>query len=97
MKPTPFSSEMILKRELLGPFDIIRPSLLSITSCSLQQDSDPSYFKQAVALPLLNKPNLDCFNVCNYRTISRLPFTSKVLENVVEQSFRTKQFLDPYQ
>lgn len=61
----------------------VGPGLVSIINFSLESGSVPSYFKQAVVEPLLKKPNLDPSLPKNYRPISKLPFTSKVLEKVV--------------
>ena len=52
---------------------------------SLLSGCVPRYFKQAIVQPLLKKSNLDPSLPENYRSISKLPFFSKVLENTVEK------------
>lgn len=61
----------------------IGPCLVSIINSSLQSGCVPAYFKHAVVQPLLKKTNLDPSSPKNYRPISKLPFTSKILEKVV--------------
>lgn len=59
------------------------PSLLETINLSLSTGYVPQSFKVAVIKPLLKKPTLDSGTLANYRPISNLPFTSKILERVV--------------
>ena len=65
------------------------PLLTEIINLSLKTGNVPTSFKEALIIPLLKKPNLDCDTLKNYRPVSNLPFLSKVLERVV-----LKQLLD---
>ena len=50
---------------------------------SLSEGVFPECFKNACFEPLLKKPSLDVNVLKNYRSVSNLPFLSKVLERVV--------------
>ena len=59
---------------------------------SLATGRFPSGFKNAVARPLLKKPDLDDSQPKNYRPVLDLLFLSKLLERVVHN--RLQAFLD---
>ena len=63
--------------------DDIVPIVTTIVNVSLSSGLVPSNFKQAVVVPLLKKPGLDCNDFKNYRPVSNLPFISKILEKAV--------------
>ncbi len=69
-----------LLKELLP--EVIDP-LLAIINSSLSLGCVPKTFKSAVIKPLIKKPQLDPKDLVNYRSISNLPFLSKILEKVV--------------
>lgn len=62
---------------------IIGPSLLAIVNQSLLSGSVPESFKVASVQPLLKKLHLDPSTLTNYRPISKLPFASKILKQLV--------------
>lgn len=68
-----------LFREVLG---IIGPSVLAIVNSSLSSGTVPVIFKHAVVY-LLKKTGLDPSLCSNFRPISNLPYSSKILEKVV--------------
>ena len=51
---------------------------------SLADGCFPSVFKRAVVRPLLKKAGLDASQLKNYRPVSNLSFSSKLLERVVQ-------------
>ena len=61
------------------------PSLPSIINLSLTSCSVPDGFKMASIKPILKKPALDPTKTNNYRPISKLPFISKILGNILSQ------------
>ncbi len=78
-KPTtcmldPIPSKLI--KELL-------PEIMAIINSSLSLGYVPKTFNLAVIKPLIKKTQLDPKDLVNYRTISNLPFLSKILEKVV--------------
>uniref|UniRef100_A0A803T8P4 Reverse transcriptase domain-containing protein n=1 Tax=Anolis carolinensis TaxID=28377 RepID=A0A803T8P4_ANOCA len=74
---------------------------VGIINASLDQELSPSTLKQALVKPILKKASLDPSVLNNYRPISNLPFSGKVLERVVTsqlQGFLTEtDYLDPSQ
>ena len=76
LDPLPTSLTKLLLPELL-------PLITKIINLSLQKGVVPNSFKEALVIPLLKKPNLDCNQMKNFRPVSNLPFLSKVLERVV--------------
>ncbi len=80
-KNRPFTiSPLILLKDVISS---IGPCLLTIVNGSLVSGCGPSYFKQAVVQPLLEKPKLDPPLPSNYWLTSKLPLISKILEKVV--------------
>uniref|UniRef100_A0A8C5N3A7 Reverse transcriptase domain-containing protein n=1 Tax=Leptobrachium leishanense TaxID=445787 RepID=A0A8C5N3A7_9ANUR len=79
----------------------LTPALTHIFNLSLSTGSFPSAFKHALVTPLLKKPSLDPNSPSNYRPVSLLPFTSKLLEKLVFNRlslFRSSNsLLDPLQ
>ena len=73
LDPLPFSLFKDCILELL-------PILTKIINLSLSTGSFPDHLKEACVLPLLKKPGLDPENLANYRPISNLRFTSKLIE-----------------
>ncbi len=61
--------------------EVIDP-LLAIISSSLSLGYVPKTFKLAAIKPIIKKPQLDPKDLVNYRSISNLPFLSKILEKV---------------
>uniref|UniRef100_A0AAZ1XBQ8 Reverse transcriptase domain-containing protein n=1 Tax=Oreochromis aureus TaxID=47969 RepID=A0AAZ1XBQ8_OREAU len=64
-------------------FDVIGPSILFLMNFSLLSGCVPLAFKHAVVHPILKKRNSDCYDLSNYRPISKLSFLSKILERLV--------------
>ncbi len=82
-KPTtcmldPIPSKLLkeLLPEVIDPF-------LAIINSSLSLGCVPKTFKSAVIKPLIKKPQLDPKDLVNYKSISNLPFLSKIVEKVV--------------
>lgn len=69
----------LLKKCLSG----FLPILTRLINNSLSSGSVPTSLKKAVIRPLLKKNSLDPEVLKNYRPVSNLPFTSKLLERVV--------------
>ncbi|XP_053301290.1 uncharacterized protein LOC128460231 [Pleuronectes platessa] len=82
-KPTTCILDPIPTKLLKEILPLIDSSLLNIINLSLSSGYVPQSFKIAVIKPLLKKPTLDPEVLANYRTISNLPFISKILEKVV--------------
>uniref|UniRef100_A0A8C5WCA3 Reverse transcriptase domain-containing protein n=1 Tax=Leptobrachium leishanense TaxID=445787 RepID=A0A8C5WCA3_9ANUR len=79
----------------------LTPALTHIFNLSLSTGSFPSAFKHALVTPLLKKPSLDPNSPSNYRPVSLLPFTSKLLEKLVFNRLSlflsSNSLLDPMQ
>ena len=67
--------------------EILLPTITNILNESLLSGTVPSEFKTAVVKPLLKKLSLDPNVLKNYRSISNLPFLSKLLENLFFNNF----------
>ena len=63
--------------------DTLLPVLSKAINDCLLSGCVPICLKSAAVTPLIKKPNLDNNDLKNYRTISQLPFISKVLEKIV--------------
>ena len=76
----------------LGPlflFLIIITPITSIIKASIEQGKCPNFFKQAHVTPILKISSLDKESLKNYRPVSNLNFTSKILERVVAVQLQT--------
>jgi hypothetical protein len=62
---------------------ILVPHITLLVNASLNEGTVPSEMKQANITPLLKKPGLDQQSLKNYRPVSNLSVTSKILERVV--------------
>ena len=63
--------------------DVMVPVLKDIINGSLAAGSVPASMKKALVTPLLKKDNLDVKILKNYRPVSNLSFTSKLVEKAV--------------
>ena len=63
--------------------DVLIEPITSIINNSLQEGVFPDQFEKAYIRPLLKKTTLDENELKNYRPVSNLSFTSKILEKVV--------------
>ena len=59
------------------------PVITKIINTSLTTGIVPDCFKSAIVKPLLKKPGLGVNDLKNFRSVSNLPFLSKILEKVV--------------
>ncbi|KAI5608745.1 hypothetical protein C0J50_12193 [Silurus asotus] len=82
LKPTTCPLGAVPARILKEAVDIIGPILVFINSC-FSVGTVPAAFKHAIAGPQLKKPNLDSSILSNYRPISNLSFSSKLMEKLV--------------
>ena len=67
--------------------DVLLPVVTTIVNRSLLTGEVPPVLKTARITPILKKANADPDDVKNYRTVSNLPFLSKILERVVSSYF----------
>jgi len=63
--------------------DQLLPLIIAIVNRSMDESVMPLYLKRATTIPLLKRSGLDKGDMKNYRPISILPFTSKLIEKVV--------------
>ena len=63
--------------------DVLLPFITFMCNKSISESKFPTMLKHAVITPLLKKPNLDPLDVKNYRPVSNLPFTSKLIERII--------------
>eukprot|EP00914_Ancora_sagittata_P005955 GHVO01011987.1.p2 GENE.GHVO01011987.1~~GHVO01011987.1.p2 ORF type:complete len:119 (+),score=22.65 GHVO01011987.1:958-1314(+) len=63
--------------------NILLPTITSMINQSLREGRVPSLLKTAIVHPKLKKPDLDENELKNYRPISNIPLTAKLLEKVV--------------
>jgi len=74
---------------------LLSPSVAPLFNKSLKTGCFPAAFKLAVIRPLLKRSGLDPNQPKGYRTVSNLPFLSKLLERVVQVvQTRLPAFLD---
>ena len=80
---------------------VLLPLIMSIVNTSLETGQFPECFRDAIVIPHIKKPNLDCNELKHYRPVSNLPFLSKVLEKVVvrrlEEHMQSNRLYDPLQ
>jgi hypothetical protein len=69
--------------------DILAPFLTNMFNRSLSEGHLPTSQKTAIISPLLKKSGLDTTQSSNYRPIANLPFTSKILEKIVDEQLTT--------
>jgi len=67
--------------------DINLPALTSIVNASLQTGVFPRAAHKAIVTPLLKKPSLDKDEFKNYRPVSNLNFTAKLIEKCAALQF----------
>jgi len=65
--------------------DVLLPFIWVMCNASLREGQLPTSQKVAVVTPVLKKPNADPDDLKNYRPISNLTFTSKVIERLVAE------------
>ena len=68
--------------------NLLAPFITLLFTMSLDSGQYSQSFKHAVALPLLNKENMDPTQLNNYRPVSNLPFLSKFLEKAISEMLR---------
>ena len=85
---------------ILVLYEII-PIVTDIINKSLSSGTVPQCFKHALVKPLLQKASLDPNCIKHYRSVSSLPFLSKVLERIVLKQFvhhlKSHSLLEPFQ
>ena len=94
--PTKSCSLDPLPTWLLKKTDTLLPTFTQIINKSLASGTFPTSFKSTLVRPLLKKTNLDTEVLRNYRPVSNLQYTSKVLEKVVAAqltSYMRKHYL----
>ncbi|KAI2646730.1 RNA-directed DNA polymerase from mobile element jockey [Labeo rohita] len=82
-KPTTCLLDPVPTKLLKELLPMAEKPLLNIINSSLSLGHVPKPFELAVIKPLIKKPQLDPSELANYRTISNLPFMSKILEKVI--------------
>ena len=65
--------------------DLLLPSITSMVNQSLKEGHVPLALKTATVRPKLKKSDLDINELKNYRPISNIPLTAKVLEKIVSR------------
>jgi len=63
---------------------LLAPFIALLFNASLSTGCFPAKFKHAIVTPLEKKGTRDSSQLKNYRTVSNLPFLSKLLEKVVQ-------------
>ena len=74
--------DLIPAQLLLQSLDTLSPVILKIVNLSIESAFLPASLKEAIIKPILKKNNLDPSEYMNFRSISNLPFVSKVIEKV---------------
>ncbi len=85
-KPTTCMLDPIPSKLLKEVLPEVIDPLLAIINSSMSLGYFPQTFTFAVIKPLIKKPQLDPKDLVKYRPISNLPFLSKILENVVQDT-----------
>ena len=74
------------------PTDIVKktasahiPALTRLINTSFETGIVPVALKKALVTPILKKPGLDVNTLSNYRPVSNIPFTVKVMEKIAVQ------------
>ena len=67
--------------------DDLLPFLTAMVNTSLREGYLPGSQKNAVVSPLLKKSSIDSVEIKNYRPVSNLTFTSKLVERIVTEQF----------
>jgi hypothetical protein len=75
----PFPTKLLCDEYL----QTLLPTITCIVNQSLESDVVPTAFKLAIVRPLLKKPSINADILKNYRSVSNLPFLSKVFERIV--------------
>uniref|UniRef100_A0A8C6LW02 Reverse transcriptase domain-containing protein n=1 Tax=Nothobranchius furzeri TaxID=105023 RepID=A0A8C6LW02_NOTFU len=83
LKPTGAVTDDLPARLLTEVFSVVGDHVQQIVNSSLLSGEVPISLKQAVVRPLLKKSGLDPTILSNYRPVSTLPFTSKIIERAV--------------
>ena len=77
------------------------PLITATINTSLTTSNIHADFKHTIVKPLLKKPTLDKDILQNYRSVSNLPFVSKLVEKVVAKQISThvdeNTLCDPFQ
>ena len=74
--------------------DILLPSITKLVNCSLSEGVVPDEFKKAIVTPLIKKSSLPPNDLKNYRPVSGLGFTSKLVERVVASQLNDRVSLN---
>ncbi len=80
LKPSGSSIDFIPPYFLKQVFDAVGPYLVTKINRCFETSSVPEMIKHATVFPLLKRPNLDPSVLANYRPISNVSFTTKILE-----------------
>ena len=67
--------------------DVLAPVITTICNASLQSGCFPDFYKQARVTARQKKPSLNPDDLNSFRSISNLPFLSKIIERVVVKQF----------
>ena len=73
--------------------DLLLPSITKLVNYSLSESLVPAGCKNAVVTPLIKKPSLLVEDLKNYRPVSGLGFSSKLIKNVWLQSSYVNIFI----
>ncbi len=74
---------------LMDCLDVILPVITKISNLSLSTSVIPGKLKEALLAPSIKKAILDAEILKNFRPISNLPFTSKIVEKVVDSQLES--------